>query len=189
MDAAVAAMRAGAYDFITKPIELPHLELNLRRAIQHHTLQAEVQRLRSAVASQEPVASGLVGRSPEMQKLLDMIDRVAKVDASILITGETGTGKEVVARALHQHSDRNKGPFVALNCAALPKNLLESELFGHEKGAFTDARARRAGLFVQAHGGTIFLDEIGEMPLDLQPKLLRALQDKVVRPLGGTSET
>src|SRR5688500_2851132 len=101
MDAAVAAMRAGAYDFITKPIELPHLELNLRRAIQHHGLQAEVKRLRGAVASQDPIASGLVGRSPEMHRVMDMIDRVAKVDASILITGETGTGKEVVARALH----------------------------------------------------------------------------------------
>jgi two-component system response regulator HydG len=187
MDAAVAAMRAGAYDFITKPAELDALDLALSRAVQHRALREEVKRLRRVVADGDGSRDAL-GESPEMRSLHALVARVAPVDASVVVTGETGTGKEVVARLLHSQSTRSNGPFVAINCAALPAQLLESELFGHERGAFTDAKARRTGLFVQAHGGTIFLDEIGALPLELQPKLLRALEERVVRPVGGNAE-
>ena len=187
MDAAVAAMRAGAYDFITKPVELDALHLALARAVQHRALREEVKRLRRVVAEAD-VEREAVGESPEMRTLFEMIGRVAAVDASVVVTGETGTGKEVVARLLHRQSARAQGPFVAINCAALPPQLLESELFGHERGAFTDAKVRRTGLFAQGHGGTIFLDEVGTLPVDLQPKLLRALEQRVVRPVGGNAE-
>jgi two-component system response regulator HydG len=187
MDNAVAAIRAGAYDFITKPIEMDTLALVVERAVQHRTLKEEVKRLRQAVDATRQF-DDMLGESPAMRKVNDLILRVADSDANVLITGESGTGKELVARALHARSTRSEGPFVAVNCAAVPETLLESELFGHAKGAFTDARQARTGLFVQASGGTLFLDEVGEMPLGMQPKILRALQERKVRPVGGNTE-
>jgi two-component system response regulator AtoC len=187
LETAVAAIRAGAYDFITKPFQIDVLRLTVERAIQHRALRAEVTRLRRAVAEAQGF-EGMIGTSEPMRKVYDLLDRVAETDATVLITGESGTGKELVARALAARSRRRDGPFVAINCAAMPEALLENELFGHSKGAFTDARSARAGLFVQASGGVLFLDEIGEMPLSLQPKLLRALQERKVRPLGSEAE-
>ena len=187
LETAIAAIRAGAYDFVTKPVELDSLAMALRRAIDHRNLRAEVRRLRQVVAETRRFDE-IIGASAAMQKVFALIDQVAETDATVLITGESGTGKELVARALHKRSKRHDGPFVAINCAAMPETLLESELFGHAKGAFTDAKAARPGLFVQASGGTLFLDEIGEMSLALQPKLLRALQERKVRPVGGETE-
>jgi two-component system response regulator AtoC len=187
LETAVAAIRAGAYDFITKPVQTDVLRITIDRAIQHRNLRTEVSRLRRAVADAQGF-EGLVGQSEPMRKVYDLLDRVAETDATVLITGESGTGKELVARALHARSRRKDGPFVAINCAAMPEALLESELFGHSKGAFTDARTARTGLFLQANSGVLFLDEIGEMPLGLQPKLLRALQERKVRPLGAEAE-
>jgi two-component system response regulator HydG len=187
METAVAAIRAGAYDFVTKPLQMDVLALVLERALQHHALQEQVKTLSEAVARTERFDE-LLGASPPMRTLYDHLDRVADSEASVLITGESGTGKELVARSLHKHSRRSGAPFVAINCAALPETLLESELFGHAKGAFTDARADRKGLFVQAEGGTLFLDEIGEMPPTMQAKLLRALEEGRVRPVGGAEE-
>ncbi len=187
LETAVAAIRAGAYDFISKPVQLDVLGIALDRAVTHRKLREEVKRLRREAKTLRRFDE-LVGDSPAMQKLRELVGRVADADASVLVTGESGTGKEVVARALHRHGPRSESPFVALNCAAMPESLLESELFGHARGAFTDAREARTGLFVQAKGGTVFLDEIGDMPVGLQPKLLRVLQERVVRPLGAPSE-
>jgi two-component system response regulator HydG len=187
METAIAAIRAGAWDFVTKPVEMELLAVVLDRAIKHHNLQEEVRRL----SDKNPVADHfeeLTGSSPVMQKLFDQILRIAPTSANVLIIGESGTGKELVARAIHKDSSRSAGPFVAINCAAIPENLLESELFGHAKGAFTDARADRKGLFQQAQGGTILLDEIGDFPLGLQAKLLRAMEQRTVRPVGGDKE-
>jgi len=186
-DTAVAAIRAGAYDFITKPIKLDALVLALERAVQHRALREEVKRLRRLVGTTRQFEE-VLGDSAAMRKVYELLDRIADSEASVLVTGESGTGKEVVARALHRRGRRSHGKFVAINCAAMPETLLESELFGHARGAFTDARSARVGLFVQASGGTLLLDEIGELPLTLQPKLLRALQERVVRPLGGDEE-
>ncbi|HEY2511593.1 MAG TPA: sigma-54 dependent transcriptional regulator [Polyangiaceae bacterium] len=189
LETAVGAIRAGAYDFVTKPFEMEDLALTLERAIAHKQLREEVKRLRFAVRESQQHPSEMVGASAPMQKVYDLVSRVAETEASVLITGESGTGKELVAKAIHARSRRAQGPFVAINCAAMPESLLESELFGHTKGAFTDARQSRAGLFLQASGGTLMLDEIGEMPVGMQAKLLRVLQERTVRPVGGDRET
>jgi len=187
METAIEAIRAGAWDFVTKPIEMELLAVVIDRAVRHHNLQEEVRRLSN---KQEPADrfEGLIGSSPVMHKLFDQIRKIAPITANVLITGESGTGKELVAQAIHRHSDRKDGPFIGINCAAIPENLLESELFGHAKGAFTDARAERKGLFLQAQGGTLFLDEIGDFPLSLQAKLLRAMEQRTVRPVGSDKE-
>ena len=187
-ETAVEAIRAGAYDFVTKPVQLEPLALSVERAVQHRALRAEVRQLRRAVEVDRGFGD-LVGKSPAMLAVQDLVERVAASEASVLVTGESGTGKEVVARALHRKSRREGGPFVAINCAAVPESLLESELFGHVRGAFTDARTDKKGLFREAHKGTLFLDEIGELPLPMQAKLLRALQERTVRPVGGTTES
>jgi DNA-binding NtrC family response regulator len=187
IETAVAAIRGGAYDFVTKPLDVEALALAVDRAIQHRTLRDEVKRLRRAVDESRRFGA-LLGTSPAMRRVYDLLDRIGDSNATVLVTGETGTGKELVARALHERGRRRAGAFVAVNCAALPEPLLESELFGHVRGAFTDAHAARKGLFMQATGGTLFLDEIGELPPALQAKLLRALQTRKVRPVGGNDE-
>lgn len=187
LETAIAALRAGAYDFVTKPVDLDLLNISLKRALQHRHLQEKVRLLKEQVRRQQP-DDELLGESPGLQNIKQQIIRIADLDTSVLISGESGTGKELVARSLHRQSKRYEGPFVAINCAALPENLLESELFGHVRGAFTDARETRKGLFLEASGGTLLLDEIAELPLALQPKLLRVLEDHKVRPLGGSSE-
>lgn len=188
METAVQAIRAGAYDFITKPFDIDVVAIAIERAVKHSVLTREVQRLQRAVDESRRFDE-LLGASPAMKEVYDLLERVGESESTVLVSGESGTGKELVARALHRRSKRSAGPFVAINCAAMPEQLLESELFGHTKGAFTDARSARPGLFVQAKGGTIFLDEIGDMPVGLQPKLLRALQERTVRPVGGDTET
>jgi len=188
MDLAIAAMRAGAYDFLTKPIDVKMLALNVARAVQHHALRVEVRELRDASRERSGL-DDLVGNSPAMKRMCDLIARVGNSDISVLIEGETGTGKELVARALHASGARKTGPFVAINCSAVPANLLESELFGHVRGAFTGANTARVGLLVKASGGTLLLDEIGDMPLEMQTKLLRAIQERTVRPVGSSDET
>ncbi len=187
MDTAIDAIRAGAYDYITKPFEPDQLALTVERAVRHRRLTDEVIRLRRVVRDTEHFGP-MVGRSRAMRQVYDLVERLAQTTATVLVTGESGTGKELIAKALHEMSNRSSGQFVAINCAAMPENLLESELFGHARGAFTGAREDRDGLFIRADGGTLFLDEIGEMPAGMQAKLLRALQEQRVRPVGGDKE-
>ena len=186
IETAVEALRAGAADYVLKPVLFDDLLAKVERILEHRELVWQTQMLRREI--EQHVDLDLVGKSPAMREVGKLLGKVSPTQSTVLITGESGTGKEVVARALHRHGRRAAGPFVAINCAAMPEPLLESELFGHARGAFTDARTARTGLFVEASGGTLFLDEIGELPLGLQPKLLRALQERVVRPIGGARE-
>ena len=187
LETAIEAMRHGAYDYLTKPFRLGEVSLAVERALDDRRLREENRRLREQV-EQRLSFENILGHSKAMQALFEQIRAVVGSDASVLLLGESGTGKELVARAIHHHGARRDGPFVPVNCAAIPENLLESELFGHEKGAFTGADRRRRGLFAEANGGTLFLDEVGDIPLALQAKLLRVLQDKAVRPVGGSQE-
>ena len=184
LDSAVKAMKLGAFDYITKPFPLEALSLAVRRALEHRELEHEVAELRRKLGEANDGGVQIYGRSPAIVQLRMMIERVAVSNANILITGESGVGKEVVARMVHQASARAQEPFIPINCAAIPETLLESELFGHTRGAFTGAAGERRGLFAEADGGTLFLDEIAEMAPGLQAKLLRVLQDGEVRPLG-----
>ncbi len=186
--AAIDALRIGAFDFLTKPVDARIMSASIARAMKHKALSEEVKTLRASVVGTTGAAGTMIGESAAMKQVYDLIASVAASDASVLIRGETGTGKELVAKAIHSLSPRKGGNFVALNCAAVSPQLLESELFGHAKGAFTDAKTAELGLFLQAGGGTIFLDEIGELPLEMQPKLLRALQERTVRPVGANAE-
>lgn len=186
VETAVDALRLGAYDYLIKPLDFDVLKLTLSRALEHARLNVENRELRRQL-SQSANSPGILGRSKRMTDMLDIIRTVAPTEATVLITGESGTGKELVARALHEGSPRADKPIVTVNCAALAENLLESELFGHERGSFTGADKRREGRFVQANGGTLFLDEIGEMPFALQAKLLRALQQGEVQRVGSDS--
>jgi DNA-binding NtrC family response regulator len=188
IQSAVESMKLGAADYITKPFGNDELLLVVSRALENRQLRQEVKRLRGELARSYGLPN-VITASPKMSAVLEMIEQVAESEAGVLITGESGTGKDLLARALHFSSTRREGPFIPINCAAIPENLIESELFGYVKGAFTDARQSKTGLFAAAHGGTLFLDEIGEMPLTLQPKLLRTLEDKRVRALGATEET
>lgn len=187
METAISAIRAGAYDFITKPVDLDILALSLKRAVNHRTLQEKVNLLSNAI-KQTQCFDDLIGESQPMKELFVLLTRIADTDISVLITGESGSGKELSARALHKHSRRAAGPLITINCSAVPETLLESELFGHVRGAFTDAKNDRKGLFLEAQNGTLFLDEVGEIPPALQPKLLRALEERCVRPVGGNTE-
>lgn len=186
IEAAVRAMRAGAYDFITKPFRLEELRLLLQRMEEKAKLVAENEFLRERVTNDMEL-NGVVGSSPKIQDVLRMVARLKETRTPVLITGESGTGKELIARAIHYRGASAKQPFVAVDCGSLVPTLIESELFGYERGAFTGAMKAKEGLFQTANGGTIFLDEIGELPLELQAKLLRVLQEKEVRPVGGTS--
>ena len=187
LETAISAIRAGAYDFISKPVDTDILELVLNRAVSHHLLQEEIKQLNKEKRQSNDMAD-IVGQSLAMQSLFFRINRVASTNASVLICGETGTGKELVAQTLHKKAMGRKGPFVPINCSTLPEQLLESELFGHKRGAFTDAGKDHSGLFLEAQGGTLFLDEIGEIPIRLQPKLLRVLEERRLRPVGGNRE-
>ncbi len=184
VESAVEAIKAGAYDYLTKPLDFDDLRLTLERVLDHASLRHENTALRATLAASfDP--GGIIGQSPPMRRLMDMLATIAPSEATVLITGESGTGKELIARALHANSPRRKGPYIAVNCAALTETLLESELFGHEKGAFTGAERRREGRFLAADKGTIFLDEIGEMSLTMQVKLLRAIQEREIQRVGG----
>jgi DNA-binding NtrC family response regulator len=185
IDTAIRAVKLGAFDYITKPFEIDQLLLAVEKALGERALRSEVARLRDEVERSYRF-DNIIGRSPAMQEIFGMVRRLAGSSASVLVTGDSGTGKELIARSLHFSSPRKNRPFVPLNCAAIPDALLESELFGYKRGAFTDARVDRAGIFLEADGGTIFFDEIAELSPALQAKLLRVLQDGEVRPLGGT---
>jgi two-component system response regulator GlrR len=183
IESAVEAMRRGAYSYLTKPFEPSDLLLQIERALENRKLNYEIKRLKEIINERFDFAN-IIARSTKMRAVLDVVGRIAKLDSTVHIHGESGTGKELIAKAIHLASDRKDKPFVALNCAALPESLLESELFGHEKGAFTGAVKTTRGLFTQAHGGTLFLDEIGDMPRATQSKLLRVLQERQFYPVG-----
>lgn len=183
IDSAVEAMRHGAYDYLTKPFDFERLGHAVRRALDHRRLLRDNALLRAEMRMGWGLG-GLIGKSPAMKKLFDLLPRVASCTSNVLISGESGTGKELVARTLHQLGPRSLGPFVAINCAAIPDTLLESELFGHVRGSFTGASVNKKGLIAEADGGVLFLDEIGDMPLSLQAKLLRVLQERKIRPVG-----
>lgn len=185
IESAVEAMKRGAYSYVTKPFDYRELALQIKNGIEKARLTREVERLRNIVRENRLDFEDIIGQSESMKKLFELVARAAESDANVFITGESGTGKGLFAKALHKASARKDRPFVALNCAAIPETLLESELFGFEKGAFTGASLSKKGLFTQAHGGTIFLDEISEIPLSMQGKLLKALEDKEFYPLGG----
>lgn len=182
---AVEAMKRGAYDYVTKPFDLDVVRMLVQRALETRQLSSRVDDLRGELRKKYEIGVEIVGRSPAMQDIYKLLGRVAKSDATVLVQGESGTGKELIAKAVHYHSSRWEGPFVAINCSAIPRELLESELFGYERGAFTGAAERRAGKFEQASGGTLFLDEIGDMPVELQSKLLRVLQEREFQRVGG----
>jgi two-component system response regulator PilR (NtrC family) len=186
-ETAIEAMREGAYDYITKPFKVDEIRLTVERALEKKLLRRENQRLKSELRHTRRERS-IVGNSAAIQRVFDLVDQVAETKTNVLISGESGTGKELVARAIHDRSQRSDAPFVAINCGAIPENLLESELFGHVKGAFTGAVQNKAGLFEAASKGTLFLDEIGELTPALQVKLLRALQEKRIRRVGGTRD-
>jgi DNA-binding NtrC family response regulator len=188
IETAIRAVKLGAYDYITKPFEMEELLLVADKALGEKALRIKVARLQREVEDKFGLGA-IIAKSQAMRDVIAMVQRIAGSTASVLVTGESGTGKELIARAIHYNSTRSGGPFVGVNLAAVPEGLIESELFGHKKGAFTDARADKPGLFVEADGGTIFLDEIGELALPLQAKLLRALQEHEVRPLGATKNT
>jgi two-component system response regulator PilR (NtrC family) len=185
-ETAIAAMKEGAYDYVTKPFQVDELRLVVEKALEKRLLAAENRQLKSQL--RKLGRRNLVGTSACMQRVYELVARVADTKTNVLISGESGTGKELVARAIHESSERRDRPFVAVNCAAIPENLLESELFGHVKGSFTGAVQNKAGLFEVADGGTLFLDEVGELPAALQVKLLRAIQEKKIRRVGGTSD-
>lgn len=187
LDTAVATIRSGAYDFLTKPVELELLTLTIARAVERRHLKRQIHLLEQQTRSENHFGE-MLGDSLPMQHLYDQMKRVSTSDATVLITGESGTGKELVARSIHKLSNRAAHPFVAVNCAALSETLLESELFGHLRGAFTDARSERRGLFMEAEGGTLLLDEMGDMPMSMQVKLLRALEENRLRAVGSDRE-
>jgi two-component system response regulator AtoC len=187
VELALSAMKAGAYDYISKPFKPDEVLLTLRKAEEREHLKRENAKLREQVAGRAPFEE-MVGQSEALARVFKVVDKAAAFDTTVLIEGESGTGKELVARALHRRGPRRDGPFVAVNCGAIPEALLESELFGHKRGAFTDARSDKVGLFETADGGTLFLDEIGELPLGVQVKLLRVLQEGSFRRLGETKD-
>ncbi len=187
VDLAIEAMKAGAYDYVSKPFKPDEIVLVLRKAEERETLRRENRALREQIQKENQFES-ILAKSKEMLDIFRTISKIADFKTTVLVTGESGTGKELVARAIHTRSTRKGAPFVAINCGAIPENLLESELFGHKRGAFTDASSDRRGLCEEAHGGTLFLDEIGELPLNLQVKLLRVVQDESIRRLGDSKD-
>src|SRR5213082_1855836 len=187
IDAAVEAVREGVFDFVEKPLDPARLKIILQRALEKKATLHEMQVLRRRLG-QVDAGVGLIGQSPAMRKVMDLVEKVAPSKASVVITGQSGTGKEMVARAIHQLSPRRDKPFIAINCSAIPATLIESEMFGHERGAFTGAEQRRLGAWELADGGTLFLDEVGEIPIELQAKFLRVLEEERLRRLGGKSE-
>ena len=187
LDTAIDAMKRGAYDFITKPFSTGELKVLVEKALEKRALSHENQKLRAQVVRQTP--KELVGHSPAMARVHDLVSKIAGARTTVLITGESGVGKERIARSIHEGSERGSKPFLVVNCGAIPETLIESELFGHEKGAFTGAVVRKLGIFREADGGTVFLDEIGELPLQMQVKLLRVLQERKVRGVGEAQES